>query len=268
MIVFGAYDLTLPPPEVTARKAAIQAAAREHGFGSVSFEFPDFHRALIKARDVAATARQVAVIIGYLEDLHPPASVVPVEWTPMEWRESWLALAEEYRVPFHSVGRAVPGPLSAQSRSSVIRSFQAAQKALVQHLKRERTIVRRSRDVQEKGYAGGRPPYGYRVVDGTITIDATQAKLVKLVFESIRNGLSVSKTCQAARNLDPHGFWDGVKIRRILRHAALYTRGIYQPPEGDDIPLEGVSFLPEEWESTATLSRAKRQGTMEVPHRS
>lgn len=41
------------------------------------------------------------------------------------------------------------------------------------------------------GYSGGRRPYGYKVVDGVLTIDEQEAPIVKFIFEKHEDGVSM-----------------------------------------------------------------------------
>lgn len=51
-----------------------------------------------------------------------------------------------------------------------------------------RTSKGRSIKAQCGGYSGGRIPYGYRVVDGVLTIDDEEKPIVQKIFEEIDNG--------------------------------------------------------------------------------
>jgi len=267
VIVYGCYDTTLSPALREARRRDIRTTSTEHGLCAVNFEVPDFHQALILAKD-QADELQTVIIIGCLDDLKPPTTTEVEGWSAVEWRESWLSLAEEYRVAFRGIGTVPSVAAGASTRNSVIRSFQAAQKALALHLKRQRTVMRRLKDESEKGYAGGRPPFGYRIIDGELTIDPEQAKMVKLVFTSLfKHQHTVATTCKIAKEQFPSQFWDGVKIRRILNHAPLYCSGVYETKSGGSVTLKGAAFLPAEWATAPNppISRPERSGTMKAP---
>jgi len=51
-----------------------------------------------------------------------------------------------------------------------------------------RTAMGRKAKVNEGGYAGGKPPIGYRAVDGNLVVVPEEAEIVRLVFELRRNG--------------------------------------------------------------------------------
>lgn len=51
-----------------------------------------------------------------------------------------------------------------------------------------RTSMGRAAKVKEGGYAGGKPPIGYRVVDGCLVIVPEEAEIVRTVFELRKQG--------------------------------------------------------------------------------
>ena len=54
-----------------------------------------------------------------------------------------------------------------------------------------RTSKGRSIKASCGGYSGGRRPYGYKVVDGVLTIDEQEAPIVKFIFEKHEDGVSM-----------------------------------------------------------------------------
>lgn len=54
-----------------------------------------------------------------------------------------------------------------------------------------RTSKGRSIKASCGGYSGGRRPYGYKVVDGVLTIDEQEAPIVKFIFEKNEDGVSM-----------------------------------------------------------------------------
>lgn len=51
-----------------------------------------------------------------------------------------------------------------------------------------RTSMGRSAKVKAGGYAGGKPPIGYSVVDGELVVNESEAEIVRTVFELRENG--------------------------------------------------------------------------------
>ncbi len=82
------------------------------------------------------------------------------------------------------------------------------------------------------GYSGGRRPYGYKVVDGVLTIDEQEAPIVKFIFEK-HEGTAfpcwVSRSCWKRRDTRPvpaSGF--RCPPSRVFLATALCTRGMYK----------------------------------------
>lgn len=53
-----------------------------------------------------------------------------------------------------------------------------------------RTSSGRIAKAKKGGYAGGRPPYGYKVVDNELIVDREEAEMVRFVFDRIDKGIS------------------------------------------------------------------------------
>lgn len=103
-----------------------------------------------------------------------------------------------------------------------------------------RTAMGRSAKAKEGGYAGGRPPFGYDVVNGELVINEHEAEMVRLVFELRRMGLSMQKI---ANEVNRRGYRNskGIAFKHstiqvILGNEKLY-RGEYQ--YGTEPEVEG-----------------------------
>lgn len=72
-------------------------------------------------------------------------------------------------------------------------SFLEAFTLCVAEMEREnitrRTSAGRKQKVNNGGYAGGRPPYGYYVVDGELKVNEIEAMVVRLVFDLRNKGM-------------------------------------------------------------------------------
>lgn len=55
----------------------------------------------------------------------------------------------------------------------------------------KRTSSGRAVKASKGGYSGGQPPYGYKVMNGQLVIDETQAECVRYAFEMYDNGLTI-----------------------------------------------------------------------------
>lgn len=78
-------------------------------------------------------------------------------------------------------------------------------------------------------WMGGAPPYGYKVVDRRLTIEPTEAKWVRRIFENRAAGVSV---VDIKRELDANYIsprfrakWSGASIRQIIRNT--HSIGFY-----------------------------------------
>lgn len=90
---------------------------------------------------------------------------------------------------------------------------------------------------RQGGYAGGRPPFGYRALRGskTLQIDESEVKVVIAVFKLQKRGLSGSGI---AKSLNQDGIrtregreWTHKQVLRILSRRAFYTAKRYRYAE-------------------------------------
>ena len=63
-----------------------------------------------------------------------------------------------------------------------------------------RTGRGRSLKAQCGGYSGGNKPYGYRAVDGVLTICPEERPIVELVFRAHEDGMSLTDICEMLHN--------------------------------------------------------------------
>lgn len=88
-------------------------------------------------------------------------------------------------------------------------------KQLAQNVKRGIANV-----ASKGGYTGGKPPYGYNIIDGKYVVNPDQAKKIKEVFKMFASGLSFS---DIARKLDLQYY----NIRIYLNNRSYYD-GVYR----------------------------------------
>ena len=97
------------------------------------------------------------------------------------------------------------------------------------------------------GYSGGRPPYGYKPVDGKLVIVPEEATVVKKVFSARRAGVTIQGIVDYLRD-EGHKTRGGVgfsisTIQSILNNEPLY-HGMYKyGPEGEWIPGQQEAIL-------------------------
>lgn len=268
-VVLGVYDVN--PSGGSAqegrRRAQILAHCHQAGLPAPSFSHPSFVMAAVEARELVRVGTPV-VLVGALSDLPVPAPAPgqPLTFTSWEWREAWLARLDEDSIGWSSIEPRVGEEAKALSTTSVIRSFRRACTALSKAIARARTQRTIAQRHKATGISTqGRPPYGYCMLEGALCMDPVESRRVKQVFESIRQGLSVSATARHMAETEPKKdpeFWDSVKVRRILAHAPLYCLGIRQAPGGKEEQVDSWCFLPEDWADTPSLPAQRRKGTL------
>jgi hypothetical protein len=213
----------------------------------------NFLRASCLAEEKAAEG-EVVCIAGSLADLHVPDGLSTEGFGVIEWRESWLARLERSRIGFVplAVNDSPQIPREALLATNVIRSFTRASKALDTAIREIQSSERKSRTEKkgaDTGYVCGRPPYGYRAVEGQLVQDPKQVEAIKIIFKIVRGGGSRSQCLAALKEAKARGYWDVVKVRRILRHSRLYCLGECSFRD-KTVTLPDLAFLPEEWVNT------------------
>jgi DNA invertase Pin-like site-specific DNA recombinase len=80
------------------------------------------------------------------------------------------------------------------------------------------------------GSTGGRYPFGYRGVNGDITIDPLEAPAVNLVFSAHAKGLDLASIAAVAAQTYPEmcRHWSKAQVKRILDRRDLYCGGMYR----------------------------------------
>ena len=242
-------------PKAAQRASELCEMAKERGkSGPVEVcTVDDFLRATCFAEEKAAEG-EVVCIAGSLSDLALPAALSACGFGVTEWRESWLARLERSRIGFSPMAASEQPaiPREALLATNVIRSFTRASKALdiaikdIQNRERKERTEKRATDT---GYVCGRPPYGYKAVGGQLVIRPEQAAAIKLIFQTIRGGGSGYQCLAALKKAKARGYWDGVKVRRILRHSRLYCLGECSFRE-KTVVLPDLAFLPTDWVDT------------------
>ena len=94
-----------------------------------------------------------------------------------------------------------------------------------------RTKGGRSIKAKIGGYAGGRSPFGYKVVDGELVIDYQESEIVKLIFELREKGFSYNHIAQELNNRELYtrsgSLWEQHKVWCIINNENTY-RGLYK----------------------------------------
>lgn len=112
-----------------------------------------------------------------------------------------------------------------------------------------RTQMGRKAKAAKGGYAGGKPPIGYKVVDGELVVEPKEAEIVRLVFKlrkeggtliGIANELNERGYRTKAGNLFPHS-----SIKTILDNEQTY-RGTYRYGNGTNVENQHEAILTDE----------------------
>lgn len=94
-----------------------------------------------------------------------------------------------------------------------------------------RTSKGRSMKAQCGGYAGGRAPYGYQILNGQLVINDTEAEMVRHVFEMHDKGIPMLTIADDLRDLGyktrKDTYFHASSIKSILENRPLYE-GMYK----------------------------------------
>ena len=93
-----------------------------------------------------------------------------------------------------------------------------------------RTSGGRTIKAKTGGYAGGRSPFGYKVVDGELVIDNYEAEVVKLIFDMRSKGMSYYGIANELNRRElftrSGGLWGQRQVYVIFQNENTY-RGLY-----------------------------------------
>ena len=94
---------------------------------------------------------------------------------------------------------------SAQDKltAMILENFMAVAAEIERENIRIRTSGGRNLKAKMGGYAGGRAPMGYKIVDGALVINEEEAKVVRFIFDRKMRGCSMLSTVKA---LNEEGF--------------------------------------------------------------
>lgn len=113
----------------------------------------------------------------------------------------------------------------------------------------KRTSAGRKIKAEGGGYSGGRPPYGYKVIDHKLIVDPAEAQVVREIFELFDGGMS---QVGVAEEMNRRGYvprhssaFRQSGIRAIIENRKLY-QGWYKYGEADWRKGQHEAILPEE----------------------
>jgi hypothetical protein len=251
MKVYGIFSLGTAP----RRSKALKELAAEHLQDHTLVMVGDFLTATARALEDVARGDAVAVG-GCLDDIALPAA--HDGFGRVEWAESWLAYLKEHGVAFLAIPSAMAPDSTSATTASIIRGYNRAAEVLAAEIRKLQAEQRRGERAASGGYICGRPPYGYQVVKGAFVINQAQAETVKYIFKARRAGTTINEMLVQLKLSHSGGgiipgkpqFWDGVKVRRILKHARMYCLGQYDGGRGQPLQVPSLAFLPAKWVDT------------------
>jgi site-specific DNA recombinase len=140
----------------------------------------------------------------------------------------------------------------SNGETNELRFMRQVMHAMAEFEKRQlvaRLAAARRAKAERGGYAGGRPPFGYRADGGFLYPDEREAPVVKWIFELVANdGASVRGVCRALIRRDAGvRRWHPTQVERILRRD-LYKRG----------PVGSRIVDPKVWNRAAGVLAARR----------
>lgn len=109
-----------------------------------------------------------------------------------------------------------------------------------------RTAMGRQAKVEKGGYAGGKPPIGYRVIDGELVVVPDEAEIVRLVFKLRGEGMTL---IGIADELNRRGY--KTKSGKNFLHSAVQTilnneqtyRGTYRYGKANTVENQHEAIL-------------------------
>lgn len=112
-----------------------------------------------------------------------------------------------------------------------------------------RTQMGREAKASQGGYAGGKPPLGYRAVNGALVVDPAEAEIVRKIFQMRRDGMTMMGITDA---LNKAGYrtrkgteFKHSAIQNVLNNEETY-KGHYRYGLGNTVENQHEAILKEE----------------------
>ena len=212
---------------IEAQKTAIEEYARNHGYEIIDWVF-DNVSGVVEDRDGWNR------IIVDPKVQKPPYDAVIVFKSDRVARDlklyfyfEWLLLKKG--VELISVNDGFPDV--PDEYKGIIKSFILFSAEQERHNITLRTSGGRTIKAKTGGYAGGRCPFGYKVVGGELVVDVYEAEVVKLIFQLRERGMSYNHIAQELNKRElfarKGGFWERPQVFYIIKNEQTY-RGYYR----------------------------------------
>lgn len=221
---------------VEVQKQAILLYANDHGYNIVDWKVDE----ISGAKDDRPALNEIL----YGDNIsNPPYEAVIIFKNDRMARDTKLYFYYLYVLEKKNIKL-----LSAQEEFNEGSEFANIYRALLQFVAEQerknialRTGKGRSIKAACGGYSGGRRPYGYKVVDGVLTIDEPEAEIVRFIFQKNEEGtsmLGITDLLEKAGYVTRSGKRFQVStIKSILNNRPLYE-GMYK--YGDMNWVKGV----------------------------
>lgn len=109
-----------------------------------------------------------------------------------------------------------------------------------------RTTKGRNAKVEKGGYAGGKPPLGYRALDGELVIVPDEAEIIRLVFELRGQGMTLKGIAEELNKrgyrTKKGGYFLHSSVQVILNNEQTY-RGVYKYGKNNNIENQHEAIL-------------------------
>ena len=259
MILIGCIIPGLKADERAAELKALVAERRKTGPVTM-ITSNDFIKAMYLAEEKKAAGELVSVAAS-MSDITVPPEFASSGIGVQEWRESWIWRLENENIGVIQMDLKSQPVITKETIAAtvLIRKYERAKTAMDQAIKDMQSKDRQEKAVKraiETGYVCGRPPYGYHAINGGLVHNQKQGEAVRLIFTTIRKGGSGYDVLTALKESKAKGYWDGVKIRRILKHSRLYCLGECTF-RGKTVTIPDLAFLPPEWAGTKSRRSTK-----------
>lgn len=172
--------------------------------------------------------RPVFNSILYGEVENPPVELVIVAKNDRVARD--IKIYYYYKMLLGKKGIELVSVAEDFGEMGVMANFLEAFTLCVAEMEREniknRTLAGRKVKAQKGGFAGGRPPYGYKTVDNELVIVPEEAECVRKVFALREKGLKMREIAEAVTE-EGYRTQKGLEfncstIQNILKHEYLY----------------------------------------------
>jgi len=209
----------LPPPEVI----------KESKSGESITKRSELHMVLQRAEDAQEEGIQAHIIFAGLDRLSRDLIDQESVYTRCLGKGIRLYSAQE------SESETLDPQFAGDPMRTAIRQFFG----IIHQL--DRAIIQRRMDgglaakAAKGGFTGGRPPFGYKSINGELAVDPKYVDAVRTIFRSLDLGWSATGVALLIKEQYAGlANWGTSLIYRIIENRDLYEKGIYRPRLGTE----------------------------------